>query len=138
MKIIQILNRKDGEILRKSNYLNNKQMKLIATIMFLFLFCLSSAQSLYRDRTNSKISYSDEESFVVTFEQSAYGITFKQNDRNLDDELKARIKNFMQETNEPQFRKLGKIELQIIKRNQTYYIVAQKSPERLLELKSSY
>jgi hypothetical protein len=44
------------------------------------------------------------------------------------------IQKFVKETNEPKFRQLGKIELSNIKRYQTYYIVAQKNPERLLEL----
>ena len=113
-----------------------KGMNTLYMLVFVLMFCNVSAQSLYQDRANTQVSYPNEESFIATIENSAYGTSFNQSDRNLNDELKAMIQKFVKETNEPKFRQIGKIELQIIKRNQTYYIVAQKSPERLLELKS--
>lgn len=110
-------------------------MKSIFILGFLFFGIVGSAQSsLYRNRTNTYPSYVNEELFTVSFEQSLYGITFKQDDKNLDDELKEGIKNFVKKTNVSKFRKIGTIELEIIKRKQIYYVVEQKKPEKLLEL----
>lgn len=109
-------------------------MKSFFILGFSVLFFNGSAQSLYRARTNSQVSYVNEESFTATFEHSAYGITFKQNDRNLNDDLKACIRNFIKKTNVSKFKKFGTIELEIIKRKQIYYVVKQKKPESLLVL----
>jgi hypothetical protein len=110
-------------------------MKSIFILGFLFFGIVGSAQSsLYRNRTNVNPSYVNEESFIVSFEHSLYGIAFKQNDRNLDDELKESIKNFVKNTKVSKFRKIGVIELEIVKRKQIYYVVAQKKPEKILVL----
>ena len=109
-------------------------MKSLFILGFLLFFFVGSAQSLYRVRTNTQMSYVVEESFITSFERSGYGINFKRNDRNLNDDLKARIKNFIEKTNVPKFRKIGAIELEIIKRNEIYYVVKQKKPEKLLIL----
>lgn len=109
-------------------------MRSIFILGFLILFFVGSAQSLYRVRTNTQISYVNEEFFTTSFEHTAYGIIFKQNDRNLNDDLKSRIKKFIKKTNVSKFRKIGTIELDILKRNQIYYGVKQKKPERLLVL----
>jgi hypothetical protein len=109
-------------------------MKSLFILVFSALFFDGSAQSLYRARTNSQVSYVNKESFTTTFEHSFYGITFKQNDRNLNNELKASIRNFIKKTNVSKFKKFGTIELEIIKREQIYYVFKQKKLERLLEL----
>lgn len=109
-------------------------MKSLFILGFLLLFFVDPAQSLYRVRTNTQISYVNEESFTTSFERSGYGITFKRYDRNLNDDLKARIKNFIEKTNVPKFRKMGTMKLEIIKRKQIYYVVKQKKPGKLLVL----
>lgn len=109
-------------------------MKSLFILGFSVLFFNGSAQSLYRARTNSQISYVNEEFFTVIFEHSAYGITFKQNDRNLNDDLKARIRHFIKKTNVSKFKKFGTVEFEIIKRKEIYYVVKQKKPEKLLVL----
>lgn len=104
-------------------------------ILIIVLFCYNGySQSLYNAKANDKISYKDSERFTVSFEKSAYGITFKRNDRVLTDDLKNKIERFMKNTNRPEYKGLGTFTLDIVKRNNKYYVVESKSPERLLEL----
>jgi hypothetical protein len=110
-------------------------MKTLIILSFLFIFSFAHSQSPYSDRANTKVSSLNDEAFVATFEQSAYGIQFQPNDRTLNNDLKTKIERFIKETNVSKFRKLGTIKLEIIKRNGLYYVVEETSPERLLELK---
>lgn len=110
-------------------------MKTLIILSFLLSFSLSSGQSLYTDRANSQVSSLNDEAFVATFEHSSYGVQFQPNDRTLNDDLKTKIERFMKQTNVSKFRKLGNVRLEIIKRNGIYYVVEEKSPERLIELK---
>ena len=103
-------------------------MKIFLIYMFLSLSC--HAQSLYNARSNTKVSYRNTEAFYVTFTKSAYGLEFDRNDRALTPELKTKIERFMKNTNRPKYKGLGKITLEIIKRN-NYYIVENKKPEKL-------
>ena len=63
-----------------------------------------------------------------------YGLTFEQNDRKINKELKQKIERFMKNTNRPKFKGQGKFTLDIIKRNNQYYVVESQKPERLLGL----
>ena len=82
---------------------------LMKTIILLILFSFScQAQSLYNPKANDKLSYVDSESFSITFTKSLYGLTFEQNDRKLDNELKTKIERFMKNTNRPKFKGQGK------------------------------
>lgn len=103
-------------------------------VLIALMLCYSGhSQSLYNARANTEFS-KDTERFTVTFEKSMYGITFKRNDRTLTDELKTKIERFMKNTNRSKYRGVGTFTLEIIKRNGKYFVVEQKSPERLLEL----
>jgi hypothetical protein len=110
-------------------------MKNLIILSFLFLFSFTKAQSMYTDRANNTLSSFNQEVFSVTFENSAHGVTFRQNERTLNNDLKTKIERFMKDNREPKYRNLGTITLDIIKRNNIYYVVHTKSPERLLELK---
>ena len=108
---------------------------LMKTMILLILFSFScQAQSLYNPKANDKLSYVDSESFSITFTKSLYGLTFEQNDRKLDNELKTKIERFMKNTNRPKFKGQGKFTLGIVKRNNQYFVVESRKPERLLEL----
>lgn len=107
-------------------------MKTILLLILLSFTC--QAQSLYNAKANNKVSYVDSESFSITFTKSLYGLTFEQNDRKLDNELKTKIERFMKNTNRPKFKGQGKFTLDIVKRNNQYFVVESRKPERLLEL----
>lgn len=93
-----------------------------------------SAQSFYGERKNTKVSQTTSEAFSVTFENSMYGITFQKNDRKLTETLKTKIERFVKHTNHSKYKAIGTVSLDIVSRNNNYYIVDQKSPEKLLEL----
>lgn len=103
-------------------------------LLFILISFNCNAQSLYDAKANEKVSYRDSESFSVSFTKSLYGLTFEQNDRKLNADLKTKIERFMKNTNRPKFKGQGKFTLNIIKRNNQYYVVESRKPERLLEL----
>jgi len=92
------------------------------------------AQSLFQPRSNNKISYRNQESFKITVTQTLQRLNFQPNDRNLTDDLKSKIEHFLQNTRIRKFRKIGTIELDIIKRDTIYYIIEQRKPERIIAL----
>ena len=107
----------------------------IIIILLLFMFSTSGmAQSLYQPRSNNKISYRNQESFKITVTQTLQRLNFQPNDRNLTDDLKSKIEHFLQNTRIRKFRKIGTIELDIIKRDTIYYIIEQRKPERIIAL----
>ena len=103
-------------------------------LLFILISFNCNAQSLYDAKANEKVSYRDSESFSVSFTKSLYGLTFEQNDRKLSTDLKTKIERFMKNTNRPKFKGQGKFTLDIIKRNNQYYVIETRKPERLLEL----
>jgi len=104
-------------------------------ILFLLFYAhVALAQSLYNERANTKLSYTNQEAFSISFEKSMYGITFNPNDRKLNNDLKNRIERFMNSTNRQKYRGLGKFTIDIVKRNGKYYVVEQLKPEMLWEL----
>lgn len=103
-------------------------------LFFLFCFVQVSAQSLYDPRANPKVSYTDTEHFSIQVETTLYGVQFPRGQRALDSSLKTKIEAFLKTTNKPKFKGVGKRDLEIIKRRGLYYIVENKSPERLLPL----
>ena len=103
-------------------------------LLFIVLATSVNAQSLYNSKANTEVSYRDTEAFTVTFKKSVYGLEFQRNDKVLNQELKTKIERFMKETKRPKFKGVGTFTLDIIKRNNTYYIVESKQPERLLKL----
>lgn len=107
-------------------------MKIL--LLFILISFNCSAQSLYDAKANEKVSYKDSESFSISFTKSLYGLTFEQNDRKLNKDLKSKIERFMKNTNRPKFKGQGKFTLDIIKRNNQYYVIETRKPERLLEL----
>ncbi|MGV1019314.1 hypothetical protein ACTS9V_06680 [Empedobacter falsenii] len=106
-------------------------MKSIILLIFSFS---CQAQSLYNSKANDKVSYIDSESFSITFSKSLYGLTFEQNDRKLSTDLKTKIERFMKNTNRQKYKGQGKFTLDIVKRNNQYFVVESRKPERLLEL----
>ena len=106
--------------------------KIWIIISLITLSC--NAQSLYNPKAIDKVNYVDSESFSITFTKSLYGFTFKQNDRKLSADLKTKIERFMKNTNRPKFKGQGKFTLDIVKRNNQYFVVESRNPERLLEL----
>lgn len=105
------------------------------TLLFFILISFNcNAQSLYDPKANDKVSYVDSESFSISFTKSLYGLTFDQNNRTLNTNLKTKIERFMKNTNRPRFKGQGKFTLDIIKRDNQYYVVESRKPERLLEL----
>lgn len=105
------------------------------TILLIFLLSFNcNAQSLYNAKANNKVSSVNQESFTISFSKSLYGLTFERNDRKLDESLKQKIERFMKNTNRPKFKGQGKFTLNIIKRNNRYYVVESRKPEKLLEL----
>lgn len=109
------------------------RMKYLVLIVLLLSYN-GYSQSLYNARANDKVSYKDSERFTVSFEKTAYGITFERNDRVLNDALKTKIERFMKNTNRPKYKGLGTFTLDIVKRGDKYYVVENKSPEKLLQL----
>ena len=103
-------------------------------LLFILISFNRNAQSLYDAKANEKVSYRDSESFSVSFTKSLYGLTFEQNDRKLSTDLKTKIERFMKNTNRPKFKGQGKFTLGIVKRNNQYFVVESRKPERLLEL----
>ncbi|MGV0924097.1 hypothetical protein [Empedobacter tilapiae] len=106
--------------------------KIWIIISLITLSC--NAQSLYNPKANDKVSYVDSESFSITFTKSLYGLTFEQNDRKLNSDLKTKIERFMKNTNRPKFKGQGKFTLDIVQRNKQYFVVESRKPERLLKL----
>lgn len=106
----------------------------IIIILCMYLSITASAQSLYNARSNTKISQTTTEAFNVTFKKSMYGIAFKTNDRLLTNSLKTKIERFMANTNRSKFKGLGTFTLTIIKRQDSYFVVEEKQPEKLLGL----
>ncbi|WP_312310983.1 hypothetical protein [Empedobacter brevis] len=103
-------------------------------ILFIFISFNCQAQSLYNPRANDKVSYVNSEAFSISFTKSLYGLTFEQNDRKLNPSLKKKIERYMKNTNRPKFKGQGKFTLDIVKRNNQYFVVESRKPERLLEL----
>ena len=103
-------------------------------VLFILISFNCNAQSLYDAKANEKVSYRDSEVFSISFTKSLYGLTFEQNDRKINKELKQKIERFMKNTNRPKFKGQGKFTLDIIKRNNQYYVVESQKPERLLGL----
>jgi hypothetical protein len=109
-------------------------MKSIVYIAFIFVLNSVSAQSLYKATSNKKISYSTTEEFYVSFKKSMYGFEFKPNDHKLTPTLKSKIEQFMSTTNRQMFKGLGLFTLNILKRNNVYYVVEQKTPKKLVKI----
>jgi len=103
-------------------------------LLFILISFNCTAQSLYNAKASNKVSYVNQESFTISFSKSLYGLTFNQNDRKLNNDLKTKIEQFMKNTNRPKFKGQGKFTLNIIKRNNRYYVVESRKPEKLLEL----
>lgn len=100
----------------------------------LFFSTVSFSQSLYNPTANKTVSYNTAEDFYITFERNMYGFEFKRNDRKLNPALQTKIERFMTTTNRQKFKGLGLFTLNIIMRNDKYYVVEQKKPEKLLDL----
>ena len=103
-------------------------------VLFILISFNCNAQSLYDAKANEKVSYRDTEAFSISFTKSLYGLTFEQNDRKLNKDLKTKIERFMKNTNRPKFKGQGKFTLDIVNRNNQYFVVETRKPERLLEL----
>ncbi|WP_413534056.1 hypothetical protein [Empedobacter brevis] len=107
-------------------------MKIL--ILFILLSFSCHAQSLYDARANEKVSYRDSESFSITVTNSLYGLEFERNSRTLTPELKTQIERFMKNTKRPKYKHKGKLTLEIIKRDNQYFVVETRNPEKLLAL----
>ena len=103
-------------------------------LLFILISFNCNAQSLYDAKANEKVSYRDSEVFSISFTKSLYGLTFEQNDRKINKELKQKIERFMKNTNRPKYKGQGKFTLDIVRRNKQYFVVESRNPERLLEL----
>jgi len=108
-------------------------MKQIFLLLFIFSIA-ANAQSLYKPRANSVVSYRNGEDFKISFTKTLNSYIYKPNDRLLNPNLKQKIESFMNTTKFVQYRGVGKFTLNIIKRKNDYYIVQQKFPERLILL----